>query len=325
MALPVAVVTGANSGLGLALAVKLASSHRVFAGMRSLAKKDSLMEAASKASVVENVKPVELDVNTATWCVAFEIHEFSKNWSWLGYVGFMSIPVTRRLYIILLYLTGICRGCFSGIRLGTCIEAGRSSRCAGQQRRLQPGGKCWDDDHGCHEGPNGNQPLRGDPLPESCSSLHAATEIGEDHQHLLSRWHLGTALQWHLLRFQICLGGAGGESSTFVPHLWRVRLLCRTWRYQVSVLEQCPCARGQCHAARVYEAHAIHHGRLWQICRGWANTRGAVSKKTVGWWFQDISGVTVQHSTTLIDPLYLSLGFLRMINIHERGTHMKTN
>ena len=79
MALPVAVVTGANSGLGLALAVKLASSHRVFAGMRSLAKKDSLMEAASKASVVENVKPVELDVNTATWCVAFEIHEFSKN------------------------------------------------------------------------------------------------------------------------------------------------------------------------------------------------------------------------------------------------------
>ena len=40
---PVAVVTGANSGLGLALAVKLASKHRVFAGMRSLAKKDSLM------------------------------------------------------------------------------------------------------------------------------------------------------------------------------------------------------------------------------------------------------------------------------------------
>ena len=38
-----------------------------------------------------------------------------------------------------------------------------------------------------------------------------------------------------------------------------------------------------------------------------------------------ISGVTVQHSTTLIDPLYLSLGFLRMINIHELGTHMKTN
>lgn len=59
-----AVVTGANSGLGLALAVKLASKHRVFAGMRSLAKKDSLMEAASKAAVVENLKPVELDVNT---------------------------------------------------------------------------------------------------------------------------------------------------------------------------------------------------------------------------------------------------------------------
>ena len=40
MALPVAVVTGANSGLGLALSVKLAKNHLVFAGMRSLAKKD---------------------------------------------------------------------------------------------------------------------------------------------------------------------------------------------------------------------------------------------------------------------------------------------
>ena len=83
---PVAVVTGANSGLGLALAVKLASKHRVFAGMRSLAKKDSLMEAASKAAVVENLKPVELDVNTATsWCLSVPqffcilIHDFSKN------------------------------------------------------------------------------------------------------------------------------------------------------------------------------------------------------------------------------------------------------
>ena len=76
---PVAVVTGANSGLGLALAVKLAGSHRVLAGMRSLAKKDSLMEAASKAAVVENLKPVELDVNTATsWCFSLP-HFFSKN------------------------------------------------------------------------------------------------------------------------------------------------------------------------------------------------------------------------------------------------------
>ena len=40
MALPVAVVTGANSGLGLALSVKLAKNYLVFAGMRSLAKKD---------------------------------------------------------------------------------------------------------------------------------------------------------------------------------------------------------------------------------------------------------------------------------------------
>lgn len=66
MALPVAVVTGANSGLGLALAVKLAKSHRVFAGMRSVAKKEALMEAASKAAVADNLLPVELDVNTAS-------------------------------------------------------------------------------------------------------------------------------------------------------------------------------------------------------------------------------------------------------------------
>ncbi|CAE7417116.1 RDH8 [Symbiodinium natans] len=64
MALPVAVVTGANSGLGLALAVKLARSHLVFAGMRSLAKKDALLEAAVKAEVSSNIRALELDVNT---------------------------------------------------------------------------------------------------------------------------------------------------------------------------------------------------------------------------------------------------------------------
>eukprot|EP00434_Breviolum_minutum_P043364 symbB.v1.2.038649.t1/scaffold6094.1/size32483/2 len=64
MALPVAVVTGANSGLGLALSVKLAKNHLVFAGMRSLAKKDMLMQAAVEAAVAENLKPLELDVNT---------------------------------------------------------------------------------------------------------------------------------------------------------------------------------------------------------------------------------------------------------------------
>lgn len=63
MALPVAVVTGANSGLGLALSVKLAKSHLVLAGMRNLTKKDQLLEAAAAASVAANVKPVELDVN----------------------------------------------------------------------------------------------------------------------------------------------------------------------------------------------------------------------------------------------------------------------
>ena len=71
MAQPVAVVTGANSGLGLALAVKLAKTYRVFAGMRSLAKQEMLMEAASKAAVAENLKPLELDVNTATRWLKF--------------------------------------------------------------------------------------------------------------------------------------------------------------------------------------------------------------------------------------------------------------
>jgi len=64
MALPVAVVTGANSGLGMALSVKLARNHLVFAGMRSLAKKDSLLEAATKAEVSSNIRAIEVDVNT---------------------------------------------------------------------------------------------------------------------------------------------------------------------------------------------------------------------------------------------------------------------
>ncbi|CAJ1425220.1 unnamed protein product [Effrenium voratum] len=64
MSLPVALVTGANSGLGLALAVKLAKNHLVFAGMRALSKKDALVEAATQAAVSENLRPLELDVNS---------------------------------------------------------------------------------------------------------------------------------------------------------------------------------------------------------------------------------------------------------------------
>ncbi|CAE7696646.1 yusZ [Symbiodinium pilosum] len=64
MSLPVAIVTGANSGLGMALAVKLARNHLVFAGMRSLTKKDALIEAAAKAEVSANIRTLELDVNT---------------------------------------------------------------------------------------------------------------------------------------------------------------------------------------------------------------------------------------------------------------------
>lgn len=62
--LPVAVVTGSNSGLGLALAIKLARNHIVFAGMRSLEKAGPLQEAAAQANVAENVRPIELDVNS---------------------------------------------------------------------------------------------------------------------------------------------------------------------------------------------------------------------------------------------------------------------
>ncbi|CAE7830187.1 RDH8 [Symbiodinium microadriaticum] len=48
----------------MALSVKLARNHLVFAGMRSLAKRDSLLEAATKAEVSGNVRAIEVDVNT---------------------------------------------------------------------------------------------------------------------------------------------------------------------------------------------------------------------------------------------------------------------
>eukprot|EP00656_Telonema_subtile_P011377 TRINITY_DN15612_c0_g1_i1.p1 TRINITY_DN15612_c0_g1~~TRINITY_DN15612_c0_g1_i1.p1 ORF type:complete len:247 (-),score=60.16 TRINITY_DN15612_c0_g1_i1:52-792(-) len=63
-ALPVALITGTNSGVGLALAVKLAANHRVFAGMRGVteAKRADLDAATTAANVQENVTVLELDV-----------------------------------------------------------------------------------------------------------------------------------------------------------------------------------------------------------------------------------------------------------------------
>jgi NAD(P)-dependent dehydrogenase (short-subunit alcohol dehydrogenase family) len=64
--LPVAIVTGTNSGVGLALAVRLGATFRVFAGMRgvSAAKRESFDAAAASAGVSANITVVDLDVNS---------------------------------------------------------------------------------------------------------------------------------------------------------------------------------------------------------------------------------------------------------------------
>lgn len=62
--LPVALITGTNSGLGLALTVLLSKTHRVFAGMRSVSKADKLQEALKATGDASNVVVTELDVNS---------------------------------------------------------------------------------------------------------------------------------------------------------------------------------------------------------------------------------------------------------------------
>lgn len=63
--LPVAIITGTNSGLGLALATKLAKTHLVYAGMRGMtaSKSASLLDAAKRLGVGDNIIPTELDVD----------------------------------------------------------------------------------------------------------------------------------------------------------------------------------------------------------------------------------------------------------------------
>jgi NAD(P)-dependent dehydrogenase (short-subunit alcohol dehydrogenase family) len=59
----IAVVTGTSSGIGLATSLELArNGHRVFAGMRNLAKAGPLREAAAKEDLP--VELIELDVNS---------------------------------------------------------------------------------------------------------------------------------------------------------------------------------------------------------------------------------------------------------------------
>ena len=57
----IAVVTGTSTGIGLATSLELArKGYRVFAGMRNLAKADSLREAAAEADLP--IEVIELDV-----------------------------------------------------------------------------------------------------------------------------------------------------------------------------------------------------------------------------------------------------------------------
>ena len=62
--IPVALITGTNSGLGLALTVAMSKTHRVYAGMRSLSKRTELDEALGKSGGAANVVVTVIDVNS---------------------------------------------------------------------------------------------------------------------------------------------------------------------------------------------------------------------------------------------------------------------
>ena len=54
--LPVALITGTNSGVGLALTVLMSRTHRVWAGMRSVGKRGDLDAELQKSGLPGNVK-----------------------------------------------------------------------------------------------------------------------------------------------------------------------------------------------------------------------------------------------------------------------------
>lgn len=62
--LPVALITGTNSGLGLSIAVKMSKTHRVYAGMRSISKGEKLQETLKESGEPSNVVVTEIDVNS---------------------------------------------------------------------------------------------------------------------------------------------------------------------------------------------------------------------------------------------------------------------
>lgn len=65
MASRIALITGTNSGVGLALSIQLAKNGwTVWSTMRSLAKKDELLKAAAASGVESNVFVDEMDVNS---------------------------------------------------------------------------------------------------------------------------------------------------------------------------------------------------------------------------------------------------------------------